>query len=1027
MSETSFFPHDDDSPMTALLNRSTDGIVIVDSAGRILFVNPAAAGIFGRSYEELVGSDLGLPLIKSEKTEIEILNKQEGLRWVEMMTTETHWYEVPVRLAVLHDITREVEAERQRRVSERKFTEIFQISPEPILITRLEDGTVLDANPALLATLGLPQEDCIGKTTVELGLWSSYEQRSEFLEEVSEAGMIQRRERSFDINGRVRTFLISSTVLDFEGERSALSIMRDITEIREQQQNLEQAKLEAEHANRAKSDFLANMSHEIRTPMNAIIGSSHILMNTPLDSEQQEYVNTVIQSGNHLLTLIDDILDFSKIEAGKLSLHEELFDLGAVTNEVIDLVSHKATGKNLEIVNHLDPRIPGSLYGDTARLRQILVNLVGNAVKFTPEGEVIIKEVLEERSGSGITLHLEIIDTGIGISREQLDELFSPFSQADSSATRSYGGTGLGLSIVKRLSEIMGGTVAVESVQGTGSRFTVTLPFGVPRDSPDVSDSYRALSAALSGLRVLIMDDSGAHREMLNEVLSHAGAECWEAENPAAARRLLRAGTSGGGTAADGRETAGTAGTGGTAGAAGETADSGEATAVPFDIILIDETMPEGEVHAFAGEVKRLPGGEAADLILMTGIDSAMDRSRCSEYGYSALLPKPVKQSRLTKVLLQVTGGTAPQDESSAQDSLPASAADDSTVSASVPGSAASSTLSAAAERQRSNALYRPSNSAYRILVVEDNAINRNIAVRSLEKRGYTVEWASGGEEAVSSAEREHYDLIFMDVQMPGMDGFEATGRIRMSSGSATPPGVPIIAMTAHTFKEDRERCLAAGMNDFLGKPVGPEKLKEKLETWLPAEEFPAEKFPAEGPADLPAGGSEEEAAAEPAGGSGSGQEAAAEPGRAEQEVFDLASFMETTHHDEEHLRELTEAFLRDIPEHLREIRAAAAEVRWNEVSSIAHAVKGVAMTFAMGRLQHAAEQLDHTARRLARSSSPPEADGTQGDGAQVNGYGRTSGSSASSGAEAAMQLVEELERAYGEVEKVLRRQVRLD
>jgi PAS domain S-box-containing protein len=974
--------------MTALLNHSTDGIVVVDDAGVILFVNPAAAEIFGRPYEELVGSDLGLPLISGEKAEMDILNRREGLRRVEMMTSETRWHEKPVSLTVLHDITREVEAEERRAASERKFTEIFRLSPEPILITRARDGLILDANPAFLEAVRLEREECLGKTTVELGLWHSLQERREFLERSGGQISIRHRERSFQVAGAMRTYLISSTLLDFEGEESLLSVLRDITKLRSQHDQLAQAKEEAEQANRAKSDFLANMSHEIRTPMNAILGSATILLNTPLEPEQQEYLQTINQSGNHLLMLIDDILDLSKIEAGRLELHETVFDLDEMSNKVLDIVAHNMRGKPLELIFHPDPRLPRFFYGDQARLRQVLINLVGNAVKFTPRGEVILRMVPEQWEERRIWMRFEVSDTGIGISPEKLEMIFSPFAQADSSATRRYGGTGLGLSIVRRLTEIMGGSVEAESREGEGSRFTLHLPLAHPERGESIPPDRYEYPGYLRGARVLVAAGSAAGRAVLEDYLAAAGAECQSAADLPSARQLLSDAGQLRGSSRSPEEPPREA----DSDEEGETNFPTASVPRPFRLVILDEGLDLGEdAEGVHGLVERIAPGSSRSassrsvssrsgrqapptaLLLLTAQDSPISRHPAGDNAYSAVLSKPIKRTAFIETLYRIGSGDAPHPPEYGRTAGQADQAD------LLPQQAA--------------------NANYLLLVVEDNSLNRLLAVRTLEKLGYRVESALSGEEALGTAQKKRYDLIFMDVQMPGMDGFAATGAIRSSSSAATAPEVPIIAMTAHTFREDRERCLAAGMNDFLAKPVKPEQLKQILAEWLPPEG--QQQAPA---GDNPAG--EEEAAEEAA-------------------IFDLAAFRDITDRDEEHMLELVTAFLRDMPLHMQELREAADEEQWADAASVAHAVKGVAMTFAMERLRAAAEELEQTARRVARGELEPGAAdaGPEGSDAEASAAGAAAASGATDPTAALLlPLVEKLEEEYDTAEERVRR-----
>ncbi|MFO7848390.1 MAG: response regulator, partial [Spirochaetia bacterium] len=789
-----------DNPFMALLQQSRDGIVIVDEKGSILYVNPAAADIFGREEGELEGTTLGFPLIYGEKTEIEILHKKGGLRQVELMATETSWYEEKVQLAIFHDITSQVEAEELKRISEKKFARIFQISPDPILLTKVEDGTVLDANSAFLEIIKKDRRECLGKNSIHLGLWKNEEEREEFVREIEKHGELQGREKLIRIDGDNLYFLISVALLDFEGERSLLTFMRDITEIRENEEKLNEAKKEAERANKAKSDFLANMSHEIRTPMNAILGSSSLLLDTTMGSEQREFVQTIIGSGNHLLTLINDILDFSKIEAGKLEINKETFDIDHLSGEIIDIVSQRAIGKNVEIIYHIDPDIPRYLIGDSVRMRQILVNLLGNAVKFTSEGEVKVRGYIKSVNESRLELVFDIIDTGIGIPKEKMKELFMPFSQVDSSASRHYGGTGLGLSIVKRLTDLLGGTINIESTEGKGSTFSLMVPFQLPDNQS--AQSGAKIPGLNRKLKVLVADKSTASRDMLVSILSYQGMQCEDAMSGGEVFEKIA-----------------------------EKRSKGQ----EYDFILISEMLEGFDPDGFINESGVVGKRENAHIILLLDHNSKAERYQYDRYGYNGILTKPIKETRLFTVFYECLHKNAKPaaEEGKKEGEREKNGSLDGAVDAAATAEPAPDPPRAASKERKVRFVYEPGNNKYCIIIADDNSINRTIAEKSLAKLGYRFISAKNGKDVLDILENNKCDLVLMDIQMPVMDGFEATRRIREAEEGNIPSNIPIIAMTAHAMKGDRERCLAAGMDDYLSKPLRPKDLIETLNSHL--------------------------------------------------------------------------------------------------------------------------------------------------------------------------------------------------
>ncbi|MEI8396546.1 MAG: response regulator, partial [Rhodospirillaceae bacterium] len=921
--ETAF--RDSERRMADIINLLPEPVLVIDQDGCVQFWNRAMEDLTGVPATDMLGKgdyEYTIPLygeprpmlIDLVRLPVEILPERYGhvLRHDNMLTAETY---VPIpglrqgagayvlaaaaalhdsrgiyagAVEVIRDHTERKKSETALLESERRLAHIVDFLPDATMVID-RDGTIITWNKAMADMTGVQAFDMLGKGGFDTALPFFGMRRPMLVDLVLRPSpeweqtytVFERRGDTLygeifvtALKGQQVYVMGTAAVLrNSQGQAvGAIEIVRDLTDRKRMEEAMYAAKEAAESSTRAKSEFLANMSHEIRTPMNAIIGMTSLLLNTELTAEQRELTETTQMSSDNLLALINDILDFSKIEAGRMDLESQPFDLRHCMESAVDLVAMKAAEKGLELGCLIEDEMPPTLIGDVTRLRQILVNLLNNAIKFTESGEVMVRVAISEPLNNAesdkvkpeeskyATIHFSVHDTGIGIPANRMDRLFKSFSQVDASTTRRYGGTGLGLAISARLTEIMGGRMWAESegIPGNGSifHFLIRQPVSMePLEERELSDDL----PELAGKQIMIVDDNPTNGLILTRQTQGWGMIPETFDSPFEALATIRRG-------------------------------------VTFDLAILDMQMPDMDGMQLARSIRELRDAEALPLIMLTSLgrrDVGAD-----EVGFAAFLTKPVKSAALHDALRRALGDS--------HGPVPAH------------------------HRQNTSTIdsklgeYHP----LRILIAEDYVINQKVAVYTLSKMGYRADVASNGLEALEALRRQSYDVVLMDMQMPEMDGLEATRRIV----AGWPPGVRprIIAMTANAMQGDRDLCLAAGMDDYIAKPMQITELQAALL-----------RSPC-GPSALPLP-------------SAPGHE----PGPAIDRATLLQFFPDLASGDTEIFDSMVELLLEDFPLRLTALDSAVAEGRAGEVHEIVHTLKGASRSFGALHFSRLCQKLE--------------------------------------------------------------------
>jgi len=890
-----------------IVENASDMIYEMDESGHFRFMNPTAIRLLKYPTEEIIGRHY-LDIIPEchhpdiiRKSGIQFVRKTPNVSYITPVINKEGtqiwlWQSVSLIFdengnvtgfrVMARDITEKKRAEDAMQESEERLHAVFDNVQAGIILVDPDTHIIVSSNRMAADLCGTDSREMAGRVCHEYicpalkGECPVTDLRQPV--DNTERVLLTADGRKIPILKTVikvsiggKGFLLESFIDITARKQAEEALLQSKEELEKTNLLLEQANkksiemtMEAEAANAAKSEFLANMSHEIRTPMNGVIGMTGLLLDTDLSPEQQKYAEIVRSSGETLLSLINDILDFSKIEANKIDLEKISFDLRTLMEDTVEMLSIRASEKSLELICLVDPEVPSRLMGDPGRLRQILVNLVGNAIKFTHQGEISIRASLKAEEGLTATIRFVVKDTGIGIRKERIGALFSPFVQADGSTTRKYGGTGLGLAISKQLTELMGGAIGVESEEGSGSIFTFTLTF--EKQPGDTIQTTPPLSD-LNGVKVLVVDDNETNRMLAMTLLNSWGCRPEEAIGGADAVGKLK-----------------------------QAFRQGD----PFPVAILDMAMPDIDGEETGRMIKNDPEIGSTLLIMMTSLGHRGDAARLKQIGFSGYMSKPIRQKQFHECLSLVLGLKEQKEDVRAESFI---------------------TRHIISEARKSRV---------HILLADDNPTNQIVGLSILKKLGYQTDAVANGEEVIKALQAIPYDIVLMDCQMPEMDGYETTRMIRDPATEVLNPGVPVIAMTAHAMKGDREKCLAAGMDDYLSKPVQPGELADMVSRWLDKTRKDSVS-------------------------KGTGAEPEPESGVSEEKIFDPDEMMQRFLDDEELAHDIIQAFLSDIPGQITILKNHLASGDAHAVQRQAHSIKGAAANVSGSRLRKKAFEME--------------------------------------------------------------------